>query len=271
MRSYSFQILFFTFLFFSGPSCYSQTNLKKIKELKANHVTLLTEDRLGNFFLVNSKGKIKKYDATGKLVASASKISPTLIEPWYHPSIFIYSRKNQSYSIYGRNFEDRKDYIIEPAFAIEPTLICPTHDNKLWILDKADWSLKKVNPLSNEVIQEFTLDPSVLTPSAEFTYLREYLNLLFLIDKNSGIVILNHLGKVIETIEIQNLKQVYFFGDELYYLESNTLKFFNLLTEERNEVKLPEETIQAVMTDELIIALNFRNRISLYTYTLTAQ
>lgn len=271
MRRHSYQILIFALLFFCGPSGYSQTNLKKIKEWKANHVTLLTEDRLGNFFLVSSKGKIKKYDETGKLVASVSKIAPTLIEPWYHPSIFIYSRRNQSYSVYGRNFEDRKDFTIEPAFAIEPTLVCPTHDNKLWILDKADWSLKKVNPLSTEVIQEFTLDPSVLMPSSEFTYLREYLNLLFLIDKNSGIVILNHLGKVIETIEIQNLNQVYFFGDELYYLESNTLKFSNLLTEERHEVKLPEETIQAVMTDELIITLNFRKRISLYTYTLTAQ
>ena len=270
-RIRSFQILILALGFINAFPGYSQTNLKKIKEWKGNHTNLVTVDRLGNFFLVNSSGKIKKYDATGKLVASVSKTSPTLIEPWYHPSIFIYSRMSQTYSIYGRNFEDRKDFTIEPAFAIEPNLVCPTHDNKLWILDKADWSFKKVNPLSNEVIQEFTLDPAVLKPSSEFTYLREYLNLLFLIDKNSGIVILNHLGKVIETIEIQNLKQVYFFGDELYYLENNTLKFFNLLTEARHEVKLPDETSQSVMTDELIITLNNRNRVSLYTYALTAQ
>ncbi|MEQ1587632.1 MAG: hypothetical protein ABL895_17230 [Cyclobacteriaceae bacterium] len=271
MRSHGFQILFFVFILFIGSSGYSQTNLKKIKEWKASKVNLLTVDRLGNFFLVNSKGKIKKYDATGKLVASVSKTTPALLEPWYHPSIFVYSRKNQTYSVYGRNFEDRKDYLIEPALAIESTLVCPTHDNKLWILDKADWSLKKVNPLTSEVIQEFALDTSLFKASTDFIYLREYLNLIFLVDKNSGILILNHLGKAIETIAIQNPKQVYFFGDELYYLENNTLKFFNLLTEERHEVKLPDETAQAVMTDELIITLNFRNRVSLYTYALTAQ
>jgi hypothetical protein len=269
MRSHFFKVLIFAFFFLTGSSGYSQTNLKKIKEWKANHASLVTVDRLGNFFLVYKNGKIKKYDVTGKLVASVSKALPTLIEPWYHPSIFIYSRHKQVYSVYGRNFEDRKDHTLEPAFAIEPNLVCPTHDNKLWILDKADWSLKKVNPLSNEVIQEFTLDPSLLTPSTDFIYLREYLNLIFLLDKNSGIVILNHLGNVIETIKIQSLKQFYFFGDELYYLENTTLKFFNLLTEERHELMLPDETMQAVMTDELIITLNSRNRISLYTYTLT--
>lgn len=271
MRSRTFQILFSVFILFIGSSGYSQTNLKKIKEWKASHVNLVTVDRLGNFFLVTDKGKIKKYDATGKLVASVSKTTPTLLEPWYHPSIFVYSRKNQTYSVFGRNFEDRKDYTIEPAFAIEPTLVCPTHDNKLWILDKADWSLKKVNPLTSEVIQEFTLDTSLLKTTPDFIYLREYLNLIFLVDKNSGFLILNHLGKVIETIAIENPKQVYFYGDEFYYLENNTLKFLNLLTEERHEVKLPDETSQSVMTDELIITLNDRNRVSLYTYTLTAQ
>lgn len=269
MRSYSLSFVLLAFLCCTGFSVYSQTNLTKLKEFKATQVTRVTVDRLGNFFLVNSQGKIKKYDATGKLVASVKQPSLALIEPWYHPSIFIYTRKNQTYSIYGRNFENRKDYIIEPALAIEPTLVCPTHDNKLWILDKADWSLKKVNPLTNQVLQEFTLDTSVLNASSDFVYLREYLNLIFLVDKNSGILILNHLGKVIETLKIQNLQQIYFFGDELYYYENNSLTFFNLLTEERHSIKLPEATVQAVITDELIITLNSSNRISLYSYTLT--
>lgn len=269
MRNHSLPILIFTILLLTGFSGYSQTNLKVIKEWKANQVNQIAVDRIGNFFLVNNKGQIKKYDATGKLVSSVSKTSVTLLEPWYHPSIFVYSRKNQTYSMYGRNFEDRKDYTLDPVFAIEPTLVCPTHDNKLWILDKADWSLKKVNPLTNEVIQEFVLDSSVLSSATDFIYLREYLNLIFLLDKNSGILILNHLGKVIETIKIQNPKQVYFFGDECYYLENNSLKFFNLLTEEKHQAALPDGTVQAVMTDELIITLNSGNRIRLYSYSLT--
>lgn len=136
------------------------TDLKRIKGWKEKNVSSITLDRLGDFFIIHKKTvQSKKYDPTGKQIASLSKTSPTLVEPWYHPSIFIYSRQKQTYSLYGRNFENRVDYTIDPALAIEPYLVCPTHDNKLWILDKADWSLKKVIPGRPKVIQEFTINP----------------------------------------------------------------------------------------------------------------
>jgi len=252
-------------------STYAQTDLKKIKEWRTKEINLISVDRIGNFFLVQKNGKIKKYDPDGKLLASASVASPTLIEPWYHPAIFIYSRDKQEYTVFGRNFENPKKYSIEPAFAIEPNLVCPTHDNKLWIFDKADLSLKKINPLTNEVIQEFALNETMVNPESNFTYLREYLNLIFLLDRNSGILILNHLGKVIQQIEIKNARLLFFFGEDLYYLDGNVLKFFDLLTEQQHEVMLPDDTIQAIITDERIITVNSKNRITLYTYTPAVQ
>ncbi len=258
---------FFVGFFISGTA---QTNLKKIKEWKSKGVDLISVDRLGNFFLSQKNGKIKKYDPDGTVLASVSGTTPTLLEPWYHPSIFVYKRTKQTYTVYGRNFENPNEYVVEPALAIEPSLICPTHDNKLWIFDKADQSLKKVNPLTNEVIQEFALPESVATTTSNYTYLREYLNLIFLLDKNSGILILNHLGKVIELVEVKNLKLFYFFGEDLYYLENNTLKFIDILTDQRHELTLASGTQQAIITDERIITLNSRNRLILYTYSMEA-
>lgn len=261
-------LLFFCLLLpaYAGSA---QTDLKKFKEWKGKNISSLTLDRLGDFFIIHKNGSIKKYDPTGKQMASLKGASPTLMEPWYHPSIFIYSRQKQTYSLYGRNFENRADYPIEPALAIEPYLVCPTHDNKLWILDKADWSLKKVIPGSSEVIQEFTIDPNSINANAEFTYLREYLNLIFLVDKNSGILVLNHLGQEIEVIPVKNLQQFYFFGEELYYLENNQLIFFNLRTEESYKVDLPGTVVHALMTDEYILTVNSKNILTLYSYTLT--
>jgi hypothetical protein len=85
-----------------------QPPLKKIKEIKPGEVAQATVDRLGNFFLVLKNGAIRKYDPQGKVMAKLRARACTLIEPWYHPSIFIYDKKKQAYSIYGRNFENEK-------------------------------------------------------------------------------------------------------------------------------------------------------------------
>jgi hypothetical protein len=260
------KLIFLYFLFIPFIAS-SQTDLKKVKEWKTKNVTLITEDRLGNFFLVQKDGKIKKYDPDGKVLASAVEKSLTLIEPWYQPSIFMYVRSKQKYMVTGRNFENRQEFDLEPALAIEPYLVCPTHDNKLWILDHADLSLKKVNRFTNEVIHEFEIDSTMLSPNNEFIYLREYLNLIFILDKNSGILILNHIGNVINKIEVANLKSFYFYGEDLYYLHENKLMFVNILTEKQREVQLPIDTQQSILTDERIITLDTSGKVILYTYS----
>ena len=262
IRIRSIFITIFSFLFILEG--HSQ-QLTKIKEWSAGEITNVSVDRMGNFFFILKKGGIKKYDPDGKVMASLSKRKPTLIEPWYHPSIFIYDRGTQKYFSFGRFFEDVKEYTLAPELAIEPYLVCPTHDNRLWILDKADFSLKKVNPLTQEVVNEFVLGIGSAAP--EFTYLREYQNLLFLQEKNFGIWIVNTLGKVITKIEIKNPSNFSFFGQELYYLENNTIRFFDLLTEARHELALEGDLKFAIVTDERILTVSTKNKASLFNYT----
>lgn len=263
------KLIFLSFVFIPFIAS-SQSDLKKVKEWKTKNVALISEDRLGNFFLIQKDGKIRKYDPDGKVLASGFEKALTLIEPWYQPSVFMYVRSKQKYMITGRNFENRQEFELEPALAVEPYLVCPTHDNKLWILDHADLSLKKVNRFTNEVIHEFGIDSTLLSPNNDFIYLREYLNLIFLLDKNSGILILNHLGNVISKIEVSNLTSFYFYGEDLYYLHENKLKFINILNEKQHEVELPTDTQQAILTDERIITLDSKGKATLYSYSLEA-
>jgi hypothetical protein len=245
------------------PEARSQPKLTKIKEWSTKEVGHVSVDRMGNFFLVYKKGGIKKYDPNGKVMASLSKKNPTLLEPWYHPSIFIYDRETQKYFSYGRFFEHVQEHKLAPEFAIEPYLVCPTHDNRLWILDRADYSLKKINPLNQEVINELTLNTASLTPT--FSDLREYQNLIFLREKDA-IWIINTLGKMITKIEGSNLGNFGFFGQELYYLQNNTIYFTNLLTQDHDEIVLEGDLKFALVTDERVITVSTKNKISLYNY-----
>jgi hypothetical protein len=256
----------FIFLFLQHSQIYSQAPLKKIKEIKSAEVVQATVDRLGNFFLVAKNGTIKKYDPLGKITATLKGKNITLLEPWYHPVIFTYDQKKQRYTAYGRNFENEKENTVEPAWAIEPTLVCPSNDNKLWLFDQADASLKKVNPLSSEVLIEFSLDTTQFKIKPSFIHLREYQNMIFLLDKNSGIVILNNIGKQINKIEKAGIGNFNFFGEELYYLDGNTIKFFDLYTEDTHEIKVEGENKFAVVTDERIILVNKKNRALVFEF-----
>ncbi|MFM9836943.1 MAG: hypothetical protein ACKVOQ_01695 [Cyclobacteriaceae bacterium] len=258
--------LMFGFLFLTHSQVNSQAPLKKIKEIKSSEVVLATVDRLGDFFLVTKNGTIKKYDPQGKVMASLKEKNTTLLEPWYHPSIFTYDKKKQSYATYGRNFENEKQTAVEPAWAIEPSLVCPSNDNKLWLFDQADASLKKVNPFTNEVLIEFNLDTIKFKTKPDFTHLREYQSMIFLLDKNSGIVILNNIGKQINKIEQAGIGNFNFFGEELYYLDGSSIKLFDLYTEEIREIKIEGENKFALVTDERIILVSRKNGVTVYEF-----
>ncbi|MBI3220558.1 MAG: hypothetical protein HYZ44_13675 [Bacteroidetes bacterium] len=249
-------ILLITGCFLFSYSGFSQTLGKKIKDVKLKGVAQVSVDRLGNFFVIARNGSIKKFDAQGKEVASLKHGHPTLLEPWFHPIIFLYNQKNQSIYSYGRHFENERITPLDPAWAIEPQLVCPTNDNKIWIYDGSDASLKKVNPLTQEVINEFSIDTIQLKSKPRFTHLREYQSMLFLLDPTTGIFIFNNIGKLVNHVNVSGLLHFNFFGEELYYLHDHKIIFYDLYSEEKRSIAVEGDFQFVLVTDERILLIH---------------
>lgn len=259
MKSMLFRLLL-------GIVCCSPLNgqtLKKVKELKPGKIETVAIDRLGDFFIVLETGEIKKYDANGKTLAYVKREKvATLLEPWYHPKIFVYDQQGQQFTFYDRNFQNPDIRQLDPSIAIKPLLACPTNDNKLLVLDGADFSIKKVDPSSSQVTDEFYIDTVGAKPS--FTYMREYQNLIFLLDKNSGIVIYNIIGKKVNQLKT-DAGNFGFFGYQLYFLEEDKIVFFDLYTE-----KIRLEPVGrgkfVLVSDERILLVRENGRVVLFDY-----
>ncbi len=237
--------------------------LKKVKEIKAGKIESVAIDRLGDFFLVFKNGEIKKYDANGKVLASLKNSKPpTLLEPWFHPKIFAYDQQEQQIAICDRNFQSPDIQQLDPSVAIKPLLACPTNDNKLLVLDGADYSIKKVNPLNNEVMAEFFVDSAESKPN--FIYMREYQNLIFLLDKNTGVVIYNTVGKKINQLKT-DANNFGFFGEELYFLQDGKVVFFDLYTEKIRLVEVGDG-IFVLVSDERILLVKENGRVILFEF-----
>jgi len=250
-------------LFFN--SGFSQILGKKIKDIKFKGVAQVSVDRLGNFFVVGKNGTIKKYDAQGKEIAALKHAQSTLIEPWFHPIIFLYNQKKQTITNYGRHFENARTTSLDPAWAIEPKLVCPTNDNKIWIYDGSDASLKKVNPLTQEVMSEFSIDTTHFKNAPHFIHLREYQSILFLLDPSLGIFIYSSIGKPIDLIKVPGLNYFNFFGEELYYLHEKNIILHDLFTEEERKIAVEGDFQFVLVTDERILLIN-QKKGSLYEF-----
>jgi hypothetical protein len=259
------RLFFFCSVFAALPflGFIAAQDLKKIKEFHTGKIENVAVDRLGNFFLVLSNGNIRKYDPDGKVLAELKNgKDPTLIEPWFHPKIFLYDQSNQLCTTFDRNFKNPERQTIDPFVAIQPLLACPTNDNKLLVLDRADFSIKRVNPGSHEVIREFYIDST--KTRLNFVYIKEYQNLIFLLDRNSGILIYSNVGKKVNQLKT-DANNFGFFGEELYFLRKDKIVFFDLYTEKTRELDVGEGEF-ILVTDERILLAKDNGRVTIFEF-----
>jgi sugar lactone lactonase YvrE len=229
-----------------GNSLHAQEKIRTID--LTNRVMYASIDRPGDFYTIGLTGEIRRYDRDGNVtLIHKPDFIPTIFDPRDGARLFIYDRQSQRYQFLSPSFEPLATFDVEPSFAVQPWLVCPSGDFKLWILDKADHSLRKVNMRNAEVELE-AVDP-VLSADG-ITTMRDYQGFLFLLDPAEGIHVFNALGKRIRTLEIPGLRTFNFLGEELYYVRDNHIEFFNLFTTEYRRLKIPDGYTDALLTDE---------------------
>ena len=144
-------------------SSLGATAQEKIKTLTLSDTIVdAAVDRPGDFYAITQSGQIQRFDKDGKLtLLYKAKEAPTIFDPRDGARIFAYFRSDQHYQYFNPSFEVTASYKIDPSFAIQPWLICPSGDHKLWLLDKADHSLKKINVRESEVEVEVVVDSAL--------------------------------------------------------------------------------------------------------------
>ena len=230
---------------------------KKIKTIELSDTIINASiDRPGDLYLLTKYGQFQKFDQDGKLlVLFKNETAPTLFEPRDGSRLFAYYRDIQHYDFLTPSFAITHSFRIDPEFVIQPWLICTSGDQKLWVLDSADHSLKKLNPREHEIEVEVVIDSTVINDATDFTRMREYQNFVFLLSPKKGIYIFNSLGHHIRTIEARELHNFHFLGEELYFLQDGKLKFFDLFTAQTREISLEGIKGDVIVTEQRLFAI----------------
>jgi len=216
-------------------------------------------DRPGDLFVVLSTGEVQKIDKTGKSIGTHKfQAPPTLLDPLDGVQSFYYLRSYKQYGNLSYDFSNVSQNTLDPAFAIQPWLVCPAL-RELWILDSADFSIKKTAQNSMVISLETALQHLPRKQITDYTFMREYQNYVFLLDKSAGVHVFSPLGKFIRTMGEKNMLYFNFLGEEMYYLSGKEIVMVDLYTNEKRSLPLPEESRFVLLTDERSYAVGIRS------------
>ena len=233
----------------------SAQQLKKLRDVKLPaKVERISVDRLGGFYSVNDCG-ITKYNPEGKSVGRYNPrgCTPTeLVEAWGNARVFAFQKSHPRFIVFNPEMEILDFIAIDPSFAVEPQLATPAPDmSSFWILD-IDKSIKKIDGASHTVSFETDTLKHVL---GNFVYMREYQNMLFLLEPNTGILILNKLGQPLSKIEATNISYFSFAGEDLYYLKDNQVFFHDIFSKDTYSISVEPGFKFVVATDERLVLI----------------
>ena len=240
---------------------------KKLKTVEVSDTIIAAAiDRPGDLYITTRAGHSQRFDKDGKLLNLYRKDpAPTAFDPRDGARFFAFYRPTASYELLNTSFDVVSAYKIDSAFSLEPWLACTSGDYSLWVLDAQDWNLKKVNVSTGAVPVEVPLPAAISRHKTDFIAMREYQGFVFILHKKEGIHIFNSMGRHLRTVGVPGLAYVNFIGEELYYLQGNKLRFFDLFTTDTRELTLPAPADFALVTDERLFIVH-KTTIDLYEF-----
>lgn len=242
MREHTFTkkyLLCFLFVLYTSTTFAQSYHL--IKKTPINNIVYVTVDHKKNVYIADEGGNIIMYDSTAKKLNTYSPEKLGVITSMVASQslqLFLFYQDFQEYVILDRFLNERVRHTIaldEVSYIKVATL---ASDNNIWIFDEGDMSIKKYNPKINKIITQTSLDLSLGVKFDNVVHLQEHNNLLYLVDKISGIWVFDNLGNLKKRLLYANLYNFSFVGNYLYWLQPQELSQVNLYDNQKRKISL---------------------------------
>jgi hypothetical protein len=229
------------FWLMGGPWARAQ-GLHVERALDLGQPRLLACDRYGNLYVADQEGNINRYDSLGNFSLNFSPprlAEVSLLDARPTVRIFAFYRELQEYTLLDRFLVPIDQFRLDLPELGFVRVAAPSLDNQLWLYDDVNFAIKKFDKNANRVTFRAPLD-LLLRGNADYdiNYLAEYQNQLFVNDRNSGILWFDNLGNLQRKLATQT-EGFNFWGDELYFLEGQAIRFVHLYQEREHRWPLP--------------------------------
>lgn len=223
------------FLSFTVSYISRGQNLQLIDSISITKPNKASIDRLNNIYTVDENGNVNKFDKEGNvsLQYSPQQLADiSLIEAWNPLKVFIYYQDFQEFVFLDR-FLTASSRFSTRGYGNYIGLATISADNNVWCIDYADFTLKKYDVNLNQLILNSPLSLTLNQDSYDIRFMREYQNLLFVADYESGVYIFDNIGNFLRRIDLKEVEYFNFNKNELYSCIGNEIistDIYNLQT-----------------------------------------
>ncbi len=258
-RPCQFLIGIFSLLIFS--TAYAQ-NLKPLETVKIpGQIGCISSDPYEFVYLSDISGNIYKIDSLGKQFVLASpprRGQITSIEAYRNVNIFVFYSEYQVYYYYDRFLNPSQSLTFASNDIGFVRIATPSLDQNVWVVDDQDFSLKKYNSTYFTIDINTPLDLIIDPEQYNMNFMREYQNLLFINDANSGVLIFDNMGNYKTRIPVTGLNYISFSGEDLVYMKDGSLYLTNIYTYKERKFTNPlfKDAVSAILiNDRLYITI----------------
>lgn len=273
---FKYFLLFFIFFLLLAGSAQSNSRdsvlWTLVRELPLKNWTSASLSRNSQLLIAEKSGTLLFYDTTGSNAYQFSpdiSASPSLVEA-YNPLQVMVFFKDLSKVIFTDRFLLPSSPFAMPNDVGMARVATPSADNRLWVIDDSDFSLKKIDLVTQETTIKIPLDLLLSNNNYQFNGLREYQHHLYISDVNAGLLVFDNMGNFRKKLPFVNGSSWSFLGDEIYWLDTQNrkIKFFHLykLTERFLDLpSLPQgQLAQTAFTNGEYLWLLTSNRLFCY-------
>lgn len=240
----------------------AQPELKYIHTIAVSSATAISTDRNNAVYLLNPGRNLVHLDSLGRVVALYSPPNgrrATSVEAWNPMKVFAFYENSQELLLLDRFFNPLSSVLLSD-FGINGTIKAATlaSDDGFWLFDETDLRLAKIDINLRKLTIETPLNLILDRDRFDVRMLREYQNLVYMLDYNGGIYVFDNLGNYKQKLPITGVSYIGFLNNELYFVKDGNLHFYDLYKQQQRTINFPEEK-------KYTAALVTKNRLYLFS------
>lgn len=229
----------------------------------------IVADHRPGAIISKANGDIDKINIAGEVQFTFSPIknSPVKqIDVWSPFKVLAFYDTFQEIVVLNRFLAETVRYDLNSFEIGFVSNVALNFQQKLWIMDESDFSLKLLDLKNGQVLIEQPFFQFLDVDNHEISFMKEYKGHLYVVDKFVGVLIFDNLGNLVKKIERKGVEHLAFENDKLYYLDGNKLIFQGLYDATSEEITLPEGNYKSVQKSKDYFFCASDSQLRIYRY-----